>query len=480
MRFFYVGRMDAHLGVCGLLGLVLSAVFYYLFPIPLLRSDSYFFQLFVERGWVPYGITLLFFWGASILLAKYIGMRMERQYLLADPVAKVHEEPFGPEAARDIASDLSELWEASRATVLPNRITRMLGQFASTAEPESMQGVLQEESEIDEAQLSSSYVMTKVFVWAIPILGFIGTVIGIVQAVSGFSDFVDASVADISQIKSGLGLVTSGLSVAFETTLLALVVSLIMMIPMSALQKAEENLLSAFDRYCIDDVIGKAVKTRVETPTPESAILAKVLEISMRNQMDILERFKSSFMSSLSGECEKFSSTVSGFTDSQKKSLLEFARLAESMTSRFNELRTMSKEMIASASSAATTASEKIAEAYEQNVAVLAKEREAAQGQISMLIQTLRKTAADGASSIVSLKSGLEAKVDAFTTAVDEQKKATEILNATNKNLELLASTKELISVLDSIRQQLAQLKPAVDNLSRPRTIRLIDEQKEA
>ncbi len=480
LRFFYVGRMDANLGVCGLLGLILSAIFYYLFPIPLLGSDNYFHQLFVQRGWVPYGITFLFFWGASILLAKYIGMRMERQYLLADPVAKVHKDPFGPESARRIGSDLSELWEASRATVLPNRITRMLGQFASTAEPESMQGVLREESEIDEAQLSSSYVMTKVFVWAIPILGFIGTVIGIVQAVSGFSDFVDASVADISQIKSGLGLVTSGLSVAFETTLLALVVSLIMMIPMSALQKTEENLLSAFDRYCIDNVITRAVKRRVETPTPESAILAKVLEISMRNQLDILERFKSSFMSMLSGECERFSTTVSGFTDSQKKSLLEFARLAESMTSRFNELKVLSKEMTESATSSAAAASDKIAEAYRQNVAVLAKEREAAQQQISALIQTLRKTAADGASSIVSLKSGIEAKVDAFTTAVEEQKKATESLNATNRNLELLTSTKELINVLDSIRQQLAQLKPAVDRLSRPRTIRLIDEQEES
>ena len=79
----------------------------------------------------------------------------------------------------------------------------------------------------------------------------------------------------------------------------------------------------------------------------------------------------------------------------------------------------------------------------------------------------------------MSLKSGIEAKVDAFTTAVDEQRKATELLNAANKNLELLTSTKELIGVLDSIRQQLAQLRPAVDNLSRPRTIRLIDEQKE-
>ncbi|MBN2209009.1 MAG: MotA/TolQ/ExbB proton channel family protein [Candidatus Coatesbacteria bacterium] len=480
IRFFYVGRMDANLGVCGLLGLGFTAIFYYVFPIPLLGSDNYIHKLFVERGWVQYAITFLFFWGASMLLAKYVGMRMEKKYLMTDPVAKVHEDAFGPESARQIASDLSELWEASRATVLPNRIARMLGQFASTAEPESMQGVLREESEIDEAQLASSYVMTKVFVWAIPILGFIGTVIGIVQAVAGFSDFVDASVADISQIKSGLGLVTSGLSVAFETTLLALVVSLIMMIPMSALQKAEENLLSDFDRYCIDNVITKAVKRRIETPTPESAILAKVLEMSMRNQLDILEQFKSSLISSLSGECERFSATVFGFTDSQEKSLLEFARLAESMTSRFDELRAMSKEMTEATTSVATTASERIAEAYKQNVGALAKEREAAQEQISGLIKALEKTAADGASAMESLGVGFEAKVNAFINAVDEQKKATELLNAANKNLELLTSTKELISVLESVRQQLAQLKPAVDKLSRPRSIHLIDEQKEA
>ncbi|MBN1593960.1 MAG: MotA/TolQ/ExbB proton channel family protein [Candidatus Coatesbacteria bacterium] len=478
IRFFYQGKMDANLGVCGLLGLALTAIFYYLFPIPLLGVDNYVYKLFAERGWVPYGITFLFFWGASILLAKYIGMRMERKYLLVDPIGKVRKETYGPESARQMISDLSELWEATRATILPNRITRMLSQFASTSEPESMQGVMREESEIDEAQLASSYVMAKVFVWAIPILGFIGTVIGIVQAVAGFSNFVSQSVADIAQIKSGIGLVTGGLSVAFETTLLALVVSLVMMIPMSALQKTEENLLSAFDRYCIDKVISNAIKRRIETPTPESAILAKVIEISMRNQLDILEQFKVNFMSMLSGESEKFSATVSEFTGSQKKSQMEFARLAESLSGRFNELRTMSKEMTETATAAATTASEKISEAYKANVEALSKEREAAQAQISSLIQTMQKVATDGATAIVSLKSGIEAKVGAFVTAVEEQKKATELLNATNKNVEMLTSTKQLIGTLEQIRQQLADLKPAVDNLSKPRTIRLVDEMK--
>jgi len=44
--------------------------------------------------------------------------------------------------------------------------------------------------------------------------------------------------------------VTSGLGVAFDTTLLALVMSLFIMFPTSSLQKAEEDFLASIDDYC--------------------------------------------------------------------------------------------------------------------------------------------------------------------------------------------------------------------------------------
>lgn len=477
LRFFYVGRMDVNLGVCGIVGAVLTVVFYMAFPLPLLRP-GYFFSLFAERGWVPYGITFLFFWGVVVILAKFLGMLRERRYLRDDPMSKIGVAAITPEAAQKAASNLSESSRRSNATVLPNRLVRMLQQFSTTAERESMQTVLSEESEIDSAQLSASYVMVKVFVWAIPILGFIGTVIGIVQAVSGFSDFVDASVADIAQIKNGLNLVTSGLSVAFETTLLALVVSLVMMLPMSALQKTEENLLSSFDRYCIDSVISKASVRKVETPTPESAILAKVLEQSMRNQMELLEQFKSSFQSALQRSSQEFSATIDRYSNSHEKGLLEFARSAESMQGRFNELKLTASQMTESVGSAMQAAGSQIREAFESNVSALAKEREAAQKQISSLIEVLVKTANQGASSMEALQKGLESKIDGFVSAVEKQQKAVELLDAANRNLELLTSTKELTGVLETLKAQLAELKPAIENLSRPRTIRVIDEQK--
>ena len=44
--------------------------------------------------------------------------------------------------------------------------------------------MLKSQSEIDATMVDSSYVLIKVFIWAIPILGFIGTVLGISEAVS--------------------------------------------------------------------------------------------------------------------------------------------------------------------------------------------------------------------------------------------------------------------------------------------------------
>ena len=109
--------------------------------------------------------------------------------------------------------------------------------------------MLKSQSEIDATMVDSSYVLIKVFIWAIPILGFIGTVLGISEAVSSFGGEMGAA-ADIEKIKEQLGQVTGGLSEAFDTTLVSLIFSLFVMFPTSVMQKNEEDLLNKVDEYC--------------------------------------------------------------------------------------------------------------------------------------------------------------------------------------------------------------------------------------
>ncbi|MFH1268221.1 MAG: hypothetical protein ABIK89_21080 [Planctomycetota bacterium] len=92
------------------------------------------------------------------------------------------------------------------------------------------------------------------FIWAIPILGFVGTVIGISASVGAFSGALE-SAQEISGLKDSLNDVTGGLATAFDTTLIALVMSMLVMFPSSSLQKAEEDLLNWVDEYCNENLL---------------------------------------------------------------------------------------------------------------------------------------------------------------------------------------------------------------------------------
>jgi hypothetical protein len=142
---------------------------------------------------------------------------------------------------------------------------------------------LASQSDIDANQVTSSYTLLKVFIWAIPILGFIGTVIGIGTAVGGFSGSLDAA-SEMDQLKESLMTVTGGLSTAFDTTLVALCFSIIIMFPTSFMQKSEEDVLNSVDEYCNENLLKRLEN---ETPsTPQSAALdAKDLKAAVNSAL---------------------------------------------------------------------------------------------------------------------------------------------------------------------------------------------------
>ena len=83
------------------------------------------------------------------------------------------------------------------------------------------------ENELEHLQ--NSYSIPRFFVWALPIVGFVGTVWGICLSISFFSDTMGASQSGTSVstlLQQNIPLVTKGLSTAFDTTLLALILSL--------------------------------------------------------------------------------------------------------------------------------------------------------------------------------------------------------------------------------------------------------------
>ena len=96
----------------------------------------------------------------------------------------------------------------------------------------------------------SSYSFPKVLLWAIPLTGFIGTVIGMSQAVGSF-DVVLSNADNVDGLKDGLVQVTGGLGTAFDTTFLALVSSVVLAFPLSVCEKKKTNFSAKSMEWCV-------------------------------------------------------------------------------------------------------------------------------------------------------------------------------------------------------------------------------------
>ncbi|MEE2641121.1 MAG: MotA/TolQ/ExbB proton channel family protein [Planctomycetota bacterium] len=229
-----------------------SAGIFLLILVPL--RQTYFGALFLDRGWVPFAMTILLFWACAILVFKWLKMLEQKSAMLVDVLPADVAEEISLGNLEAFAKGVHKLPAKQKKSFLVNRVLRGLEHYRVRKNAGEVSGLLQSQSEIDANNVDSSYTLLKVFVWAIPILGFIGTVIGISAAVGSFSGSLQDS-SDISKLKESLNDVTAGLSTAFDTTLVALVMSLIIKFPMSAMQKSENGLLNWVDEYCNENLI---------------------------------------------------------------------------------------------------------------------------------------------------------------------------------------------------------------------------------
>jgi hypothetical protein len=83
-------------------------------------------------------------------------------------------------------------------------------------------------------------------------------VLGIADAVREFAGFIQTAEGGAqlnTQMRAALAGVTTGLGVAFNTTFLALVLAIPVMLFTSLLQKSEEELLLGIEEYCLEELL---------------------------------------------------------------------------------------------------------------------------------------------------------------------------------------------------------------------------------
>lgn len=214
---------------------------------PAVNAMDYIHDLFYERTWVNYTETFFFFWAVGILYLKVQKLRHQQAAMYLDVLPTDISHEVNSENVGQFIDHLYGLPARLRDSMMVNRIRKGLELFEIRQSNADVTNMLSAQSNIDGARIGGSYALTKVFLWAIPILGFIGTVLGLSQAI-GSMDL--SNVSDMDKIMGSIGNVTSGLGTAFDTTLLGLVLAMFLNFPMNVLAKSEDDNLNNIDAFC--------------------------------------------------------------------------------------------------------------------------------------------------------------------------------------------------------------------------------------
>ena len=151
-----------------------------------------------------------------------------------------------------VADELKAIYVRARSlprnAVLPALVSRLSMEFRKSKSIDRVNSLLDSSLELFMHQLDLRYTLLRYLVWVIPTLGFVGTVIGIADAMA----FAGSGAVGPDQL---LGPTTQKLAVAFYTTLVALLQSSILVFGMNSLQAAEEKMLNDAGQYCLENLV---------------------------------------------------------------------------------------------------------------------------------------------------------------------------------------------------------------------------------
>lgn len=187
-------------------------------------------------------------WGFIILGHKLLQLRQERALFRHDLMRIQPGERIIPDDALDrhkelrAAVDRESRW---RDRLLPECMLAALHRFHATNSIQDAANAVKERAELAADQLDSSLSLVRYIAWAIPAIGFIGTVRGIGLALA-FAE--DALKGDITPVIEALGL-------AFNSTLVALILSMGLMYIMHVVQSRQEAFVIDTQTYCRDKII---------------------------------------------------------------------------------------------------------------------------------------------------------------------------------------------------------------------------------
>jgi biopolymer transport protein ExbB/TolQ len=184
-------------------------------------------------------------WAFSLMAYKAYTSIQERKILQMNFIPINQGTSILPEDAREYSRPIQALSESDQTYLLPRALLTALHRFRSTRNIQDVSNSVRAICESESDRLDSELSMIRYIAWAIPSIGFLGTVRGIGQALGQAHQAVQGDIAGVTQ----------SLGIAFNSTFVALLISIVIMFLLHQLQLTQERIVLDTESYADNRLI---------------------------------------------------------------------------------------------------------------------------------------------------------------------------------------------------------------------------------
>jgi biopolymer transport protein ExbB/TolQ len=193
----------------------------------------------IVRDFEQESCFILMLWAMAIMAYKWAETARENRLLQTDLVPIGDGMKILPEDSREYARQIQSLPDHEQRYLPPRALLSALHRFGATRSIQDASDTAHAVCEAEAERLDSELSMVRYIAWAIPSIGFIGTVRGIGEALGKAHKAVEGEIAGVTQ----------SLGVAFNSTFIALLISIVLMFVLHQLQLQQERLVLDTQTY---------------------------------------------------------------------------------------------------------------------------------------------------------------------------------------------------------------------------------------
>lgn len=377
--------------------------------------------------------TVLFFVGMAALILKFLDVAQQ-----FNAVSEIELPPPPSSGQRvdqvgELLDYLASLPDRAQKSYLGQRLTGLLETIERKGNTDGLGEEVKYLADLDVGKQQDSYALVRIVIWAAPMLGFLGTVVGITDALGDLgNEFATnkEAAADISSAMNGL---LAGLYVAFDTTAQALLLSMVLMFVQFFCDRIETKLLSTVDTIASEEMIGRFQELGGASD-PHLASIQRMIEGVVRATELLVDRQAALWQKSMSTAEQQWSQTLSQSGDQLQTAL-----------------------------------SRALQESLHEHAAALATIEQQSAQQLSSRWESWQITMAHSTQALQEQQAEMIRQGRTLTEAVQATGEVVALEQALNSNLSALAGAKHFEEMVASLAAAVNLLSTKVHQVESPR-----------